>query len=389
MRASLRPEATQRARSPRVLHILNELRPSGAEVMLRAAAALWWTAGERPHAILATAATEGPYACRLRAAGFEVLHISFRKRLGYFVSVYSLIRKGGFDAVHIHTEQANFLYAVVARLAGVRRIVHTIHAAFPFTGALRLVRALMRVGLRALRVSEVSVGPSVAENEAKRFHNRTVVIRNWYDDKVFRPPTEAERAAARRACGFPEGVPILTSLGNCHPWKNHALILRALPLLLQMGPDWLYVHAGGEDAEQSERRLAAELHVEGGCRFLGYTDDPRLLLWASDVFVMTSLQEGQGMAAVEAAACGLPLVLTDVPGLRDLKTMIHHGLWVDVDPATLAAAVASAHREWSGTSMQNGDAARKAFGAEAGAGAYGALYAGLPSATTERGHTPL
>ncbi len=196
-----------------MLHILMELRPSGAEVMLRIAAPFWFSHG-KSHAILATGSSEGSYANSLRAAGFEVFHIPFHKRIKFFYQVYRLIRGCHFDAVHIHTEQANVFYGIAARIAGVHRIVHTIHNVFPFTGSLRLVRISMRRGLRMLGATPVAVGPSVAANEEQVLLNPTVVIPNWYDASVFRPPSREERAAARRSYGIQDGRPVVATLGK-------------------------------------------------------------------------------------------------------------------------------------------------------------------------------
>lgn len=363
--------------SPSVLHILCELRSSGAECMLRIAAPSWFST-DRPHAILATGQAEGPYAVHLRAAGFEVFHIPFRKRIKFFREVYSLIRSGRFDAVHIHTEQANVYYGVVARLAGVHRIVHTIHSVFPFTGLLRVARIAMRQGLRLLGATEVAVGPSVAENEERHLWNRTVVIPNWYDP-AFRPPSAEERAQARQAYGVADNRPVIATIGNCSEVKNHSLLLHALTLILQRRPDWLYLHAGEEDAVGNERILAAELGLAEHCSFLGRTDDARSVLWAADVFVMPSTHEGLGIAAIEAAACGLPLVLTDVPGLRDLKMTVSDGFWVQSKPSAVADAIEAVLLDFPSGSAKNASSVKAAFDMEVGAKAYYDLYAGVDS----------
>lgn len=367
--------------APRVLHILGELRPSGAEVMLRIAAPLWF-AGAGCHAILATGEAEGPYAGSLRAAGFEVFHIPFHKRLGFFRKVYALIRDGRFYAVHIHTERAHVYYGLVARCAGVRRIIRTVHSTFPFTGWLRLVRMAMRFGLRLLGATMVAVGPSVADNELRRFRNRVAVIPNWCDYEQFRPPSPAERAASRRALGIAGSWRILTTVGNCSAVKNHPVVFRSIEQLLKTSPHWCYVHAGGEDAQSTERALAAEAGVLGHCIFLGYTPAPRDVLWATDVFVMPSLREGFSIAAIEAAACGLPLVLSDVPGLRDLKATVPDGFWVRPEPAAIAEAIEAACLRSPSGSAGNAASVRAMFGVESGAKAYYDLYAGISPAET-------
>ncbi len=362
-----------------MLHILSELRPSGAEVMLRIAAPLWFLAA-KPHAILATGRTEGSYANRLREAGFEIFHIPFGKKFTFFHQVRDLIRLGHFDAVHIHTEQAHVFYGLAARLAGVHRIVHTIHSVFPFTGLLRLSRIVMRRGLRSLGTIAVAIGKSVAENEERLFWNRTVMISNWYDDALFRRPSPQERTEARRAHGILEGQSVIATVGNCSEWKNHTVLLRALKLLQLKGrADWLFLHAGEEDPCESERSLATELGVGERCAFLGATADPRSVLWAADVFVMPSLREGLGNAAIEAAACGLPLVLTDVPGLRDFKAHVPDGFWVQAEPSAVAAAIELALAHFPAGSSANAASMRARFGVEIGAKAYYDLYNGVRS----------
>lgn len=360
---------------PRVLHIMLELRPSGAEVMLRIAAPFWFSGTDR-HAILATGQAEGSYAECLKANGFEVYHIPFAKSVHYFYEVCGLIRRGKFDAVHIHTEQANVFYGLMARLAGVNRIVHTIHNVFPFTGLLRGVRIAMRQGLRLLGATPVAVGTSVAENERQILWNRTVIIPNWYDASIFRPPSRSERVAARRSFHIYDNRPVVATLGNCNAWKNHALLFRAMKILLRRRDDWFYLHAGGEDPSASERSLAEGLGIAGSCFFTGLTDDPQAVLWAADVYVMPSIREGFSIAAIEAAACGLPLVLSDVPGLRDLKATVPDGFWVPATPDAFAEGVEAAYSRYSARSAGNAACAETLFGVEAGANAYAALYAG-------------
>jgi glycosyltransferase involved in cell wall biosynthesis len=362
-----------------------ELRPSGAEVMLRIAAPLW-LADKGFHAILATGAHEGSYANSLRNVGFQVFSIPFRKSFGYFSEVYSLIRRHRFTAVHIHTEQANVFYGLVARLAGVSRVVHTVHNVFPFTGTLRLVRIAMRKGLKLLGITAVSVGRSVSENEEFHLRNRTLTIPNWFDSSVFRLPSAEERAAARAAYGI-DDRPVCLTLGNCNDWKNHSLLLRALQVLRETNDHWLYLHAGAEEEEKSERALAQQLGILSQCSFLGPVAEPQRLLWAADFFVMPSKREGFSIAAIEAAACGLPLILTDVPGLRDLKATMADALWAPLEPGALAQAIQLAFQRFSFRSESNAASAQEHFSVEVGASAYSKLYAGaqpLPLPTGAR-----
>jgi glycosyltransferase involved in cell wall biosynthesis len=85
---------------------------------------------------------------------------------------------------------------------------------------------------------------------------------------------------------------------------------------------WL-PHIGTEnEIHTHEREAARTLGVWNRCRFLGKRNDVARLLSASDVFVMPSLHEGLSIACIEALAMGLPAVVSDVEGLRDLAKYI-------------------------------------------------------------------
>ena len=84
--------------------------------------------------------------------------------------------------------------------------------------------------------------------------------------------------------------------------------------------------------------LAQQVGVSDRIQFLGQRD-PLPSLHAADAFVMNSLYEGQGISAIEALAAGLPAVLSDVDGLRNLKGMDVPAVWCGTDVDTLVDAI--------------------------------------------------
>jgi glycosyltransferase involved in cell wall biosynthesis len=352
----------------RVLHILNELRFSGAERMLLAAAGRFAQQGIES-TILSVGAEPGPMAARLAAAGYRLEQLPFAASAAFLARLRRHVA-GRFDVVHLHAERGYFWLALAVRAAGVRAIVRTIHAGFAFTGALRLERRIQRALLRRAGVKQVAISPSVQEIEQDRFGNPTLLIPNWYDDRHFRPPTPAERAAARAALGLADGQTAVACVGNCEAVKDHPTLLRALAIA--PGRDRLVLlHAGAEQAGAPERRLCEELGIAHQVRFLGAVDDVRPVLHAADLFVMCSLREGFGLAAIEALACGVPAVLTDVPGLRDLRGRFRYAEAPAGDPAALAARLGAGRPE---SDNPNPAAARRYYGVNAGVEAYVALY---------------
>jgi glycosyltransferase involved in cell wall biosynthesis len=357
-----------------VLRVLAELRPSGVEANLRATAPFWPHHGVEIE-ILATGASLGPYAPVLAETGYRIHHIPLHPAGRFAPRFLSLVRAGGYDVVHVHPERANVFVAGLARVTG-RPVVRSVHNVFAYQGWLRRERLIQRAVLRRLGIIHVAVSTSVAAAEWRYFRNPTHRIFNCYDDTRFRPPSAEERATSRRALGVNDGDVVLASVGNCSPVKNHAAVLRALPFVGTDVPV-VYVHVGLEQADARERAEARALGLGGAARFLGQVNDVSAVLAAADIFVMPSRYEGLANAALEALGCGLPAILSDVPGLRDLADLVPGIRWATPEPVAIAKAIAEAVASPSQDSRAAvASAAREHFGIEAHVARYADLYAG-------------
>ena len=327
----------------RVLHVLNSLERSGMEKMLLSSYDEWLRLGWKCD-ILATAGEIGPLAGPLTDAGYGVFHLPLRKRLGFlpdwkFVRDFYRLCRSGYDIVHIHPERAAPLYAAVAKLAGVKVLALTKHNVFSFTGPLRLRKVGERFMIRSLGGRYGMISEGVQSAERIRFKNRGVRIWNWLDDQHFRPPTSEERRAARESLALVDEDFAVVSVGNCNAAKNHVVVLEAIAMLGGDDIPLRYLHAGKEAAGTPERELADQLGIAERVRFLGSLEDPLSLFWAADAFVMPSLYEGLGIAALEAIASGVPAILSHVEGLADVAAEAKDVYLVDTTAATLATAI--------------------------------------------------
>jgi glycosyltransferase involved in cell wall biosynthesis len=326
----------------RVLHVLGELRPSGAEVMMRLSAQHWRELGLQCE-ILSTGSIPGSFTSVLKEAGYTVLHLPFAKSYRFLKDFYTTVKRGRYDTIHLHTERANFAYAVLARCAGVKQVVSTIHATFQFRGWLRIERSLQRFVMRQIGVRFGMISPSVASVEREHFRNFGPRIVNWFDDSQFTPPTIEQRNTARQQLGLRPEEFVIVSMGNCERVKNHATLIEALPLL-ERGITYKYLHVGFSGETEVEERLVSQLGIRNAVHFLGHVDAPVRCLWAADVFVMPSLREGFSIAAIEAIATGCPVILGDVPGLCDLKSLGDGLYYTGLSPKQIAAAIMSVYR---------------------------------------------
>src|SRR5690606_33415856 len=93
---------------------------------------------------------------------------------------------------------------------------------------------------------------------------------------------------------------------------------------------------GKGKTECEEKQLSEDLGINGLVRFEGNKDNVRDYLLASDVFVMPSKFEGLGNSCLEAMACGIPVILYNVVGLRDLISNNDNGFLIEPNPQELA-----------------------------------------------------
>jgi len=122
---------------------------------------------------------------------------------------------------------------------------------------------------------------------------------------------------ARESLGIPSDVCLVGVAGTFSHQKNQAALLRALPLL----PNNVHVMLVGDGPLRNDcAELAISLGVNDRAHFLGYRRDIARVLQTVDIVVVPSLWEGFGLVAVEAMACGKPLIAANVPGLREVVT---------------------------------------------------------------------
>lgn len=359
----------------KVLHVLNELKPSGAEIMLRIAAPLFRQNGVECE-LLATGATVGPYAPALHAAGYPIHHLPFSASPGFFMGVARLAKRLGADLVHFHAERAFIAYVLAARAAGLKNLVRTVHNNFSFDGWLRRRRAVERCLAERLGVRYITIAPGVDRNERERYGISPHLIPNWFDSARFLPATSDVRSEARRRLGMLKDDFVLISIGNCSPVKNHNALIEALAQCVDV--PWQYLHVGLEEAGEPERALAARLGIGERVHFVGAVDDVLPYLHAADLYAMPSLFEGMSIAALESLATGLPALLADVPGLADFRQYLDDVTYCQPDADSLTQALRPLLQKGAGLDqgrIARSEAIHRAFGAERGVREYSALYA--------------
>ena len=223
----------------------------------------------------------------------------------------SLLRRLRPIAVHTHHIGPLLYGGLAARLAGVRRLVHTEHDAWHLAAPHH--RMLQRAALAAFRPRLVADAGLVAEALIQAIpSSRPQIILNGIDTTRFSP---GDRSAARRKLGLPESGPLVGTAGRLEPIKGHGLVIDAVAKLPP--PVGLAIAGDGSCRPELDERVVAS-RLADRVHFLGHVDDMEDFYRSIDVFCLASQAEGLPLALLEAQACGVPAVGTDVGAVREV-----------------------------------------------------------------------
>jgi glycosyltransferase involved in cell wall biosynthesis len=268
---------------------------------------------------------DGPVAQELKSAGACVRVLSWRrgrKDPGGAFEFWRALRASRFDLVHQHAGGASVRWLV--RSAGRARIVLHLHGYVADESA-------ARPAVSRPRQTDAVIANSRATARYVAGPRPLVVYPglSW---------SEMDRATE----GSAHASPIVGVAGRLVAIKGFVYVLRALPSLVERFPDVQLEIAGEGPEEERLRRAAADLGIAVHVRFLGWQTDLAACLRRWDVFAQPSLEEGFGIAVVEAMAAGLPVVASNVGGLVEIVENGETGWLVPPrSPADLTARLAA------------------------------------------------
>ncbi len=287
----------------------------------------------------------------LRAEGWCVHAVANSRRIEPLADVATLLRyvrlfrRQGYDVVHTHNPKVNALGALAARLAGVPRVVSTVHGLYSHEGQRRWVRRSWRaVEALSARLADLVLCQSAEDVRTARWRRivpdeRLRPLGNGVDLARFAPLRFGPdaRAAVRRRLGVRAGERVVGFVGRLVREKGVEDLVRAVAgrpglALWLVGPD---ERIAKQDALAPER-----LAARPGVRWLGLQRDPAPFVAAMDAVVLPSYREGFPRALLEASALARPLVATSIRGCREAVLHRRTGLLVPPrHPAALRAAL--------------------------------------------------
>jgi glycosyltransferase involved in cell wall biosynthesis/ribosomal protein S18 acetylase RimI-like enzyme len=272
-----------------------------------------------------------------------------------FRELVAILREGRFHVVHTHNPKPGVMGRLAARVAGVPVVVNTVHG-FYATPDDPLARRIPVLALEwlAARFSDLELYQSGEDLRWARCRgvvssSRSRYLGNGADLSRFDPSAVSpDRVAGiREELGIPAGAPVVGTIGRMVEEKGYREFFEAARRIRRASPEVRFLAIGETDQSKPDAIGASEISERSGdVVFAGWRTDVPELLALMDVFVLASWREGFPRSAIEAAAMGRPLVLTDIRGCREVVRDGTEGFLVPPrDPDGLTDAVSRLLRE--------------------------------------------
>jgi sugar transferase (PEP-CTERM/EpsH1 system associated) len=303
---------------PKICQLLHSLCVGGAEVL---AARLARQLRDRCRFLFVCLDEIGTLGEELRDEGFPVHLIGRRPGLDWRCSyrLARLLRQNKVDIVHAH-QYTPFFYGMTARFLYRRPgVIFTEHGRH-FPDYPRRKRMLVNRLLLTRRDRVVGVGEAVRkaliENEGIS-NDRVTVI---YNGIALSPFTEkgCDREKVRQEIGIGSDELLILQVARLDYLKDHATAIRTLGHVVGQRPNARLVLVGEGPERAKIEELSRQAGLENHVQLLGLRKDVSRLLYAADVFLLTSISEGIPLTLIEAMAAGLPVVATRVGGVGEV-----------------------------------------------------------------------
>ncbi|MGA9061964.1 MAG: glycosyltransferase [Terracidiphilus sp.] len=265
--------------------------------------------------VVALSGTGGAAAAELRESGVGFISLEMRKGLADprgWVRFQRWLWRERPDVVHAHLPHAAWLARWSRMTAPVPVVIDTLHSSCTGKAGRHIGYACSRwLPDHVTAVSHATAASHLAAGMVRK--DRLSVLGNGIEVEAWQPDAQS-RCAARRELGCADEF-LWLAVGRLEAVKDYPTTLGALAGV----PETARLLVSGTGPLEMELvQLAARLGLERRVHFLGFEPNVKRWMQAADGFVLSSRYEGLPMALLEAGACGLPAVATDVLGTREV-----------------------------------------------------------------------
>jgi len=320
----------------KIVHLAENMEVGGAEKLISLLCR--WQRRQGHEASVHCLYGVGALGEELRKDRFEVVHYDRSSGLRRVANLYRELKKNPPDVLHCHNATAAILGAIPARTAGVRSVIVTRHGLVaPYMPRRELKFALASrwcdwiVAVCEQARSNLMAAPFALRSKIVRIYNAALA-----------PTNNGARSFSKT--GF-----TLLHVARLSPAKDQETLLKAFALAKSQTADLRLWIVGEGTLHTRLEELTRRIGIADSVTFFGEQADVSPFLMAADLFILSSVTEGVPVSLLEALSAGLPAVVTDVGGMREVARM--SGATITAPPSN-PVALALAIQNMSGSRDQ-------------------------------------
>ena len=261
-----------------------------------------------------------------------------KQNLKAFNQLKELFNTEKFDLIHCQSPSGGAITRLAAKETRKRgtKVLYTAHGLHFFEGAPKK-NWLMYYNFEKF-LAKYTDGIITINEEDYNCAKEMLKIKDVYhvhgvgiDLEKFKPQTEDNKVLIRKKYGYKEDDFILVYVGELSHRKNQSMAIDAINELKDKIPNIKLLLVGTGNLKDDYQNKVNQLSINEYVEFLGYRNDVSNLMLLSDMAISTSRQEGLPVNIMEAMATGLPLVVTDCRGNRDLVEDGSNGYIIGLD----------------------------------------------------------
>lgn len=309
----------------KILHVITSLRTGGAEKLMVDLLPRLRDLGNEVELLLFDG-TRTPFYEQLEATGIRIRSLGMRSNVYhplYLLRLIRFLKKHRYDIVHTHNTAPQLFAAIGGVLCSVV-LVTTEHTTSNRRRGWTWYRPVDRAMYNRYRAI-ICISKGTEENL-----KQSLGIERQFPVQTICNGIDVEKYATAKPVSelLPgrESIKIVMQVAGFRYQKDQDTVIRALQF---MPSSYHAVFVGDGERKESCQNLAEDLGVQMRVHFLGVRTDIPQLLKSADIVVMSSHWEGFGLAAVEGMASGIPVVASDVDGLREVTqgagVLFEHG----------------------------------------------------------------
>lgn len=311
----------------RALHVFGALNRGGAET---------WLMDVMRHSdrtrleidVCLVGSGEGAYESEFRSLGGTILRCPLKGNpIVFYRSFRRLLSQYQFDVVHAHVYFFSGVVLRAASMAGVRQRIAHIHPIEDlkqdrsFRALYRnwMRRWIVRYGTHFVAPTKEGLGSFWGKDWSAQGDKRPI----YNGIQVTRFAACVDPAEVRSELGLPVDAKIVITVARFAPHKRHDFLVQVAERLIGRDESVYFVLIGAGPLRDAIISQVVQKGLGDRFRFVAGAPDIDRFWLSADAFAFPSCNEGFGIAVVEAAAAGLPVVAQDIPGVREAATACH------------------------------------------------------------------